>query len=233
MKTMKKTLIASALILGSTAVLAEESAHSVSANVALTTDYIYRGFTQTDENPAIQGGFDYAHTSGFYAGIWGSNVDFNDGDEASVELDYYAGFSGELDGGLGWDLGYIYYDYPGAASNLNYDFQEVYAGLSYTLSDTAYEPTFGLSIAYSDDFFGATGDATYVSASLDLSLPQGYAIGASLSSSDIDKSDDYADWKVYVSKDFADIGFELAYTDSDVDGAASDGRVLFTISKAR
>ena len=65
----------------------------VSANVSFTSDYIWRGMTQSD-GPAIQGGFDYASEGGFYAGIWGSNVNFNDG--AGSELDYYFGYGFEI-----------------------------------------------------------------------------------------------------------------------------------------
>ncbi len=59
----------------------------VSANVGFVSEYSFRGIAQSDEHPALQGGFDVSHSSGLYAGIWGSNVDFNDGDQASVEVD--------------------------------------------------------------------------------------------------------------------------------------------------
>ena len=65
----------------------------VSANVSFTSDYIWRGMTQTD-GPALQGGFDFESESGFYAGIWGSNVNFNNGN--GQELDYYAGYGFSL-----------------------------------------------------------------------------------------------------------------------------------------
>jgi len=97
---------------------------SVSANVSFTSDYIWRGMTQSD-GPAIQGGFDYASDGGFYAGIWGSNVNFNDG--AGSELDYYFGYGFDM-GGVGVDIGYIAYDYPDNDSDLN--FEEIYVGLS-------------------------------------------------------------------------------------------------------
>jgi len=97
---------------------------SVSANVSFASDYIWRGMTQSD-GPAIQGGFDYASDGGFYAGIWGSNVNFNDG--AGSELDYYFGYGFDM-GGFGVDIGYLAYDYPDNDSDL--DFEEIYVGLS-------------------------------------------------------------------------------------------------------
>ena len=97
---------------------------AVSANVSFATDYIWRGMTQSD-GPAISGGFDYETDGGFYAGIRGSNVNFNDG--AGSELDYYFGYGFEV-GGIGVDLGYVAFDYPKNKTGL--DFEEVVIGLS-------------------------------------------------------------------------------------------------------
>ena len=96
----------------------------VSANVSFTTDYIWRGLTQSD-GPAVQGGFDYEADSGFYAGFWGSNVNFNNGN--GQELDYYAGYGFSL-GDVGVDVGYITYDYPDSDPDLK--FEEIYLGFS-------------------------------------------------------------------------------------------------------
>ena len=98
---------------------------AVSANVAFASDYIWRGMTQSD-GPAMSGGFDYASDGGFYAGIWGSNVNFNDG--AGSELDYYAGYGFSV-GDVGVDIGYIAFDYPENQTGL--DFEEIYLGLSF------------------------------------------------------------------------------------------------------
>ena len=101
---------------------------SVSANVSIASDYIWRGMTQTD-GIAVSGGFDYAADSGFYAGIWGSNVNFNDstGEGNGAEFDYYFGYGFEM-GGIGVDLGYVSFDYPG--NNDGLDFEEIVLGLS-------------------------------------------------------------------------------------------------------
>ena len=97
---------------------------NVSANVSFSSDYIWRGMTQTD-GPAMSGGFDYESENGFYAGIWGSNVNFNDG--AGSELDYYFGYGFEV-GNVGIDLGYVAFDYP--QNNTGLDFEEIVIGLS-------------------------------------------------------------------------------------------------------
>ncbi|MBE0616861.1 MAG: hypothetical protein IH608_02885, partial [Proteobacteria bacterium] len=78
-----------------------------SGNVAMTSDYVFRGISQTDSNPAIQGGFDYASPVGLYVGTWASNVAFG----GNIEMDWYGGFSNEV-AGFSYDLGVIYYAYP-------------------------------------------------------------------------------------------------------------------------
>ena len=82
------------------------------ANVGLVSDYAYRGWSQTDERPALQGGFDYAHDSGLYAGVWGSNVswlsDANTDVSNSLELDLYGGYKGTV-GAIGYDVGLLQY----------------------------------------------------------------------------------------------------------------------------
>ena len=98
----------------------------VSANVSFATDYIWRGMTQTGEEPAISGGFDYANDAGFYAGIWGSNVNFSDG--AGSELDVYFGYALETESGVGIDISYVDFTYPGAT---DLDFEEIGIALSY------------------------------------------------------------------------------------------------------
>ena len=97
---------------------------NVSANVSFSSDYIWRGMTQTD-GPAMSGGFDFKSENRFYAGIWGSNVSFNDG--AGSELDYYFGYGFEI-GNVGIDLGYVAFDYP--QNNTGLDFEEIVIGLS-------------------------------------------------------------------------------------------------------
>ena len=98
---------------------------SVSANVSIASDYIWRGMTQSD-GIAVSGGFDYESDNGFYAGIWGSNVNFNDSGNGA-EFDYYFGYGFEM-GGIGVDLGYVAFDYPDNTDGL--DFEEIVLGLS-------------------------------------------------------------------------------------------------------
>jgi len=160
---MKKLLLTTTL-LASFAVPA--MAEGVSGNLTFTTDYVFRGVSQTDEAAAIQGGFDYEHGNGLHAGVWGSNVDFNDTRDGSMELDIYAGFGNEV-GAFSYDVGGIYYMYPGAESELDYDFWEAYVSAGYDFDAFAVSA----SINYSPEFFGDTGDAVYYAAGVDVPLP--------------------------------------------------------------
>ena len=133
-----KLSIAAALL--ATVSLAQEEAKSeigVSANVAITSNYVWRGMSQTLNSPATQGGFDVDY-KGLYAGVWGSNVNF--GDKSSMEADLYLGYAAEI-AGIGYDIGAIQYAYPNATEGSN--FAEVYVGLSKDFDG------FGVSATYS------------------------------------------------------------------------------------
>ena len=106
--------------------LAVPSFAAVSANVSFTTDYIWRGMTQTDGS-AMQGGFDYESETGFYGGIWGSNVNFGDGNGA--ELDYYDGYVFDVSENVEMDVGFLIYDFPDSTPDAQ--MEEIYIGLSF------------------------------------------------------------------------------------------------------
>ncbi len=105
----------------------------VSANVGVTSNYVFRGLTQTNNDPAVQGGIDYTHDSGFYAGAWASQVDLpkggrNSQDVTGLEVDGYVGLSSELQGGGRFDLGAIQYSYTDVDKG---DTRELYFGLGF------------------------------------------------------------------------------------------------------
>jgi uncharacterized protein (TIGR02001 family) len=222
---MKKTLIASALMAASTATVAE-----ISGNVAIVSDYVFRGISQTDNQMAIQGGLDYAHDSGLYVGTWASSVDpdfFNGtGHDPQLELDLYAGYSGEFANGMGYDVGYLRYEYPGFGDA---DTNEVYASLSYS--------DFSASVNYSDElaFLPSDQSAWYIAAGYDTTLPWaeiglsvhlghsfGDAFDVSSTSTDIGLTDSYTDWSIGLSKSWMGADFGLTYTDLNIDDSDCD-----------
>jgi len=123
---IKKTVIAGALatalapgLVSAQQAPAPASPHTLTGNVGLYSQYVFRGLTQTDKDPALQGGFDYSHSSGLYAGTWGSNIswlrDFGSySGGGSLEWDFYGGYKGTFGkSDFGYDVGLLYYYYPG------------------------------------------------------------------------------------------------------------------------
>ncbi len=208
------------------------SPHTVSANVALTTDYVFRGISQSNEEAAIQGGMDYAHESGLYLGVWGSSVDLPD---AQTELDFYAGINGSIDK-LVWDVGALYYYYPGNDSE--YDFWEAAFALGYDFD--IFSVSLGLN--YSPEFYADTGDAWYYAAYLDVPLPYDFSLAAHIGRQTIDDnttfgSPDYTDWAIGLGYSWEGFDLGLTYTDTDLDepGECADGcaeRVVFNVSRS-
>lgn len=121
-KTLIAGLVAGALGSGLAQAQAPASPHTLTGNMTLASQYIFRGLKQTDGDPALQGGFDYSHESGFYLGTWGSNVSwlrdmgaYTGG--ASLEWDFYGGFKGTFGkSDFGYDVGLLYYYYPGTVA---------------------------------------------------------------------------------------------------------------------
>lgn len=229
---MKHALYVIPLALFPLCAQAQDIPGELSANVGLFSEYNFRGIDQNDESPALQGGFDYSHDSGFYAGVWGSNVDFNDGDEANLELDFYSGVSGEVSG-VSWDLGGIYYYYPGADSSLDYDFFEVAGALGYDFGAAAVSG----SLNYSPEFFGETGDAYYYAANVDVPLPYDLTASAHIGYQDIDEGNDYTDYSLGLGYSYAGFDFTVSYINTDLDepeecADGCDDRIVFGISKS-
>jgi hypothetical protein len=148
---MRNLLVFGALVAASTApAFAQDVA--ISGNVALTTDYAFRGITQSDGSPAVQGGFDAAFgTSGVYAGAWASNINFGTGG-SNLELDIYGGYKTPL-GPVTLDVGALYYMYPGAyysgfgPAKPKYNNTELYIGATWEWLSAKYSVT-------TSDFFG-------------------------------------------------------------------------------
>jgi uncharacterized protein (TIGR02001 family) len=141
---------------------AAASSHKISfsANVDLTTDYIFRGISQTDEGPAIQGGFELAYNI-LYLGVWGSNVDFgtsstslgNSRNLANIEIDWYGGIKPVLKG-VSFDIGLYDYTYPNSLGIADLDYMEVKTGASHTFFEKL---TLGVTNWWTPNNSGDTG----------------------------------------------------------------------------
>ncbi len=212
-RRLSQAIGAALLCASATPVLAEDSPHSLSANIGVVSNYIWRGVTETDGDPAVQGGVDYDHSSGFYAGTWISNIDWG-GSKPSYELDLYAGFGGEV-GDFGYDLSTIYYAYPDVDDGGDADFWEIGASGTWKIA------TLGVQYTVSGDADDAPFDSgdIYWYGKLEFELPKEFSIGATLGYYDFDATDsegDYAHWALGLSKEVGNFGtFSLNYEQND------------------
>ena len=215
MSKMKKSLLAASVLavtaMGSGPVLAE-----ISANVGVTSNYMWRGMTQTNDQAAISGGLDFEHESGFYVGTWASNVSWGgeEGDETGYELDVYGGFAGEI-GEFGYDVGYIKYMYP---SYDDENFHEFYVGGSYSV----------FSAMISRD---PKNKNNYGQVGVDFDLPQGIGLGLHAGRYNYDGGFKVNDYAVTLSKD--DFSFAVTNTNKNEELGQSDNyRVAVSWSKS-
>ena len=195
-----------ALIIGSVSLHAAE----FESNVALSNDYVWRGMTQTSEEPAISGGFDIAGENGLYFGTWASNVEFGDG--AALELDWYAGYSGEIESGVSYDFGYLAYTYPGEDS---LDFEEIYLGLGYSY--------FGFT-------FSSGQDSAPDNSELSIALGE---TGIGITFGDYEDYGEYTLISYDLPIDLAGLGVSIAWSDfsaEDSSGLADEDTFLITFS---
>ena len=140
---------------------------TLSGNVALTTDYRFRGVSLSNGNPALQSGFDVVHKSGFYIGTWDSSLDSGDA-YGDLELDFYGGWSGQVSEGLTLDAGMAWYTYPSEDVGANVDYFEPYASLAFTLGPAT--ATVGGAYAWKQDALGDK-DNIYVYTDLGSDIP--------------------------------------------------------------
>lgn len=238
---MKKSLIALALVGAFTApaAFAEEAKgpHNFAANVAVVSDYAFRGVSQNDERMALQGGVDYTHSSGVYAGFWASNVSWLSDASAdvsnSLETNIYAGYAGQA-GPVGYNVGLLQYYYPGSygaayrAGAKKPHTLEAYAGLTWEFLSFKY------SYALSDLFGLPDSDGSqYFDLGASFPLAAGFALDAHVGYNDIVKGDNYTDWKLGVTKEYAGFKFGLHYVDTDIKGSKlADDRVILSVSKS-
>jgi uncharacterized protein (TIGR02001 family) len=246
---MNKTLIATALAaalaapaLSFAADAAPTPTHTFTPNVGVVSNYLFRGVSQTHGGGAVQGGVDYAHSSGLYAGVWGSTIEWvkNANQKGTLEVDLYGGYKNTfVEGGdWGYDIGLIHYNYPGHGQavpsvNANPNTTEVYGAISYKWLTLKY------SNAISTNFIGwqggpatdkRTGGSDYIELNAAYDLGDGWGISGHMGNQKVKnsvvttgsvKSASYSDWNIGVTKD---IGFGvvgLMYSDTNTSGVCS------------
>ena len=223
------TAAAAALTLGLVGLAAPASAQSdveVAFNAGVFSDYVFRCFSQTDEDPAIQGGVDITAGS-FYVGAWASNVDF--GDDTDAEVDLYGGYRTEA-GGFALDVGVVGYLYPGEPDEADYNYVEFKAAASRAVGPA----TIGGAVFYSPDFFGADEAATYAEVNAAFAPAERWTISGAVGQQWLDVSDDYVTWNVGVAYALTEnLALDVRYHDTDVDDVTiAEGRVVGALKLA-
>lgn len=220
--------LAAIILLGSAAAAQAELTGTVTA----VSDYDFRGISLSAKDPALQGSIDWAAANGFYVGAWASNIDYGPGVDGDIEVDLYAGFAGEIEGGMGWDVGLVYYTYPGA-DDID-DYPELYAGISYQWLE--------LKQWYTNDYGGTDEDGWYTEGNASYELPANFSISAHLGYNYGDAFDDteYMDYSIGVGYTYSHFDFELKWVDNDLsrgdafystdDAFNSEGRAIFSVS---
>lgn len=224
MKKLTYALALCGVALMSTSAVAEDS--SLSGNIGISTDYLFRGITQTVNKPELSGGFDYAHSSGLYVGTWLSNQSWvKEGgfkDNSSLEVDLYGGYRGSLPADFGYDVGVIKYYYPGTTVGVTPDTVEGYLAFSWKTVSLKYSHTLSkYFIGWSPDG-GATDSrgSNYIELNGTYDLGSGWGVLGHVGHQKVKNitNADYTDYKVGVSKDVGYGTFTLAYSDTDAKG---------------
>ena len=242
LSSLAKALLASSMLFTAAHATAAEPI-TVTGSAAFTTDYLFRGISQTGNNAAVQAGMTATHESGAYFSVWGSSVGFTDsgstdGLDGGLEIDALLGYSGKA-GEVAYDVGVMHYGYPSADAALGYD--EIYASVS----------TMGAKVGlnYSNDYFAKSDKFMYLYASYGTEVA-GVGLSASLGMNKFDSAammsnalgttgtdDSYMDYKLAASKAIGGMTIEGAYIGSDIDdtecgGGLCEGRFVLTASKS-
>ena len=215
-------LLAAFAVAAPRAMAAEASGPSLDFNLGANTDYVFRGVSQTDNDPSVFGGAD-ASLGMAYAGVWVSNVDFGNGTD--IEFDLYAGIKPTL-GPVSLDIGVLYYGYTDQPAGSHEDYWEG----KVTASIPAGPATLGAALYYSPEFFGKTGDASYYE--VNAAVPIGetkFTVSGALGYQQVKGPLDYTSWNLGVGYSLNDhVGLDVRYFDTDEHrfGSIYDSRVV-------
>ncbi len=204
--------------------VADTSALHLAGNIGVVSQYVFRGTTQTNQKPALQGGFDLTHDNGLYAGVWLSNIswisDTNPAASASLEADIYGGWKPVLSDWLNGDIGVLHYAYPGSYPDgmTHPDTTELYLGLDAKWIAFKYSYSTGNTFGNAD-----TRGSSYADLSLTHELFAGITglahIGRQHYTGPNAANLSYTDWKLGMSRDFSGYVLGLAYTGSNAPDA--------------
>ncbi|MGV3577451.1 TorF family putative porin [Brevundimonas sp.] len=209
--TLKLHTALAAVVLAAPGAAFAQTAPDWAFNAAVGSDYVFRGVSQTEEDPAISAGVD-VNAGSFYAGAWASNVSFVGDTDTKAEVDLYGGYRTET---AGWnlDLGVVGYLYTGQPDGADYDYVELKAAASRAVGPA----TVGAAVYWSPDFFGAAEDeATYVEANAAFSPAVKWTVSGALGRQFVSSDFDYTTWNVGAAYALTDnLALDVRYHDTD------------------
>ena len=214
-----------------------EHSNPLSANMAFSSDYMYRGQSQTGNLPAISGGLDY-ELGPWYAGVWASSVDF--GNNVTSEVDFYTGYTGSV-GKVSYDAGLLYYLYPGQPEGSDFNFLEGSVGFGYDLTEKI---SLGVTGRYTPDWQGSTGRGVNVEGDVTVDIGGGLALVALAGKQTVEETNSWGtpDWTYYqvgVTKSWGPLDVSASWVDSNLSVSECfsgsnicEGRALLSISSS-
>jgi uncharacterized protein (TIGR02001 family) len=204
----------------------------LSGYLVLTSDYVWRGVTQSDGDPAAQLGGDIAFNSGIYAGLWGSTVDIDNGGDRQrdAELTYYLGYSHDVSSRWTFGASVVVYTYPGQTGAVDYNYEEV-------MLTTNFDDRLWFEYAYSPDLYNTGVDSHNIEAFAEWPAGKYLVIGAGAGYYDVSNlvGEGYAYWELGVTWPTGRVDLDLRYHDTDrwvpiiSSPDRADSRVAFSV----
>jgi uncharacterized protein (TIGR02001 family) len=209
MKLLTTSTLALSALLSAVPAMAQSAAptpeFTLAYNAGIVTDYRFRSIAQSSLDPALQIGADFTHKSGFYAGVWSSNVswikDYAGASKGSLELDLYAGYRGEITSGVAYDVGAIRYQYPGNNAATNANTSEIYGAITYGPVTAKYSRSVSNFVANP-----SSSGSAYLEVAATFDLGGGFSlvphVGYQSIPNVVGDAGNYTDYSVALSKDF-------------------------------
>ncbi|WP_411832646.1 TorF family putative porin [Pseudoxanthomonas mexicana] len=221
---------AAALALSPFAALAQDAgddASPISWELTAVSDYMFRGASQSDENPTGQAGITYTAPFGLYAGAWASGVDFGE-NKPDFEVDLFVGYNVDFSDSVNFDIAFNRYGYVDAGKQ---NYNEL-------ITTTTFADTYSLTVAYTDDVWASGTDCWYYGLGAEWGFGNDYTFGVNVGRSTFDDdslAEDYTDWGVSFGKSWGLVSAKLGYVGTDGKGKdnfgeLADSRVVLTLS---
>lgn len=211
---MRKHLIALALLAAApfAAQAQDEDSSGFNWNAAATSEYMFRGISQTDDHPALQGGIGYSWENGLYVGGWASNVDFGHGDPTDAEIDTFVGWNGDVSDQVNLDVQLVRYNYTGEPSGVNYAYNEL-------VGKATIAENYSVTLGFTNDYLNTSTNSTYLGLDGSWDVGKGVNLTAGLGYTTIDKDiaseSGYATYSVGANRDFGPVNIGLSYVGND------------------